>query len=359
MKRFNITKWEATTYNTFKEIEKAVAEFGIIGKKLKKIQPIGEVRVNIAYPIIRDQDYAFKLRLEEPTVFTFDDDSTFEVMMTGNGFLRISINTIPAGTINGITDSNFFPEKLLFNIINKDLLHVRPTEMPRSSSAYEFCFGDFSAVLATRKGYYTLSLRDKGNSYSLSGDRIIDSFHHRGHDRIGILPGGHSGGYHNFHIISAKHEKTTGIYPVAEESLHNYFDVIEEDTEGFLYPFLENRLTEAVQLEIYPEPLCSFDGFDYYGWNYYTFSQVKDMIAELRKVAELLETEQFDYIEPELYEYLFEVSHLGYNSFDSKEERIEFLKTCVPDFYERIALRLEKMIADAPEGFEHICVEGP
>jgi hypothetical protein len=359
MKRFNITKWEAATYNTCEEIEKAVADFGIIGKKLKTVQPIGEVRVNVAYPIIPAQDYAFKLRLEEPTVFTFVDESTFEVMMTAEGFLRMSINSIPNGAVNGITDSNFIPEKLFFNIFQKQLLHIKPTQMPRSSSAYELCFGSFSVVLATRKGYYTLSLRDKGNPYSLCGYRIIDSFRHRGYDRIGILPGGHSGGYHNFHIISAEHEKTTGIYPVAEESFHNYFDVIEEDTEGFLYPFLENHLTEAVQLEIDPKPLCPFHGFDHYGWNYYTFSQVKDMIAELRKVAELLETEQFDYIEPELYEYLFEVSKLGYNHFDSKEERIEFLKTCVPDFYERIALRLEKMIAEAPEGFEHICVEGP
>jgi hypothetical protein len=41
------------------------------------------------------------------------------------------------------------------------------------------------------------------------------------------------------------------------------------------------------------------------------------------------------------------------------EERRDFLDHCVPNFYERIALRLERMLDNAPAGFEHICVEGP
>jgi hypothetical protein len=288
MKRFIINDWQAETYRTKEEIEKAAADFGVLGKKLKSVQPIGEVHINIDYPISRHQYYDWKLKLTEPLVFTFEDESTFEVMPTADGALRMGVNSVPAGTVNGFSDSNFNAKSLLFGPCTKIFGKISLTKISNTNPLYSFHFGKFRVSLNFREGYYTLSLFRDNKYFDLSGDYIIESFAVSGYDRIDIIPGWNGGGNHNFRIVSAEREKAVGAYPVAAESLRDCFDIVEEDTADFLYPFLQKHLDEAVQRELTRGEIYDFEGFEYYGWNYYTFEQVRAMFTDFRETAELI-----------------------------------------------------------------------
>jgi hypothetical protein len=362
MKRFNITKWEAATYNTCEEIEKAVADFGIIGKKLKKIQPIGEVHINLDFPINYNEYYDWRLKLHEPVVFTFEDNSTFEIMPTSDGLLRMNVNTKPIYKADGKLKSNFNPKPLFSGTYENQIESFAKLDITRTIPMYILRLGNYRITVShhlEHYDYYDLWMTYSGRPDKVLGVHIAESFDINKYSEIEIIPGRNRGGSFNFHIVSAEHEKAVGIYPYADESWNDLFDITEEETADFLFPFLQKHIAEDVQRELLPEPIYEYEGLEYWGWNYYTFAQVRAIIADLREAAELLKTEPYEKAYPDLYARFFDRWGLGFNYFAYKHERREFLKTCVPDFYERIALRLEKMITEAPEGFEHICVEGP
>ena len=127
---------------------------------------------------------------------------------------------------------------------------------------------------------------------------------------------------------------------------------IDEDCiTYFLLIFLEKHLSKDLAFQVWGDK-CEFGGFDSYGENVYSYSDIKNMITDIEKVTKILET---DYDNPLLESVKIQVSCIFLlNSFRSftPEQEAAYIKDnigIITDFYRRFVKRMEMMMQRNPE----------
>lgn len=125
----------------------------------------------------------------------------------------------------------------------------------------------------------------------------------------------------------------------------------EDHIRSLLGEFVKKYLSRDLALQIWGTD-CDFRGFEWYGDNVYSYTTIKKMIADIKKVANLLET---DYDNP-----LLESVKMHFSYFDltndikrlSPEQEAAYIKEnigIVTDFYRRFVKRMEMMMQRNPD----------
>ncbi len=127
---------------------------------------------------------------------------------------------------------------------------------------------------------------------------------------------------------------------------------IDEDYIAyFLSIFVEKHLSKDLAFQIWGNE-CEFDGFEWYEDNVYSYSDIKNMIADIKEVTKLLET---DYDNPLLEPVKKYLSHYYLTPLITRwtpEKEAAYIKEnigIVTDFYRRFMKRMEMMMQRNPD----------
>ena len=137
------------------------------------------------------------------------------------------------------------------------------------------------------------------------------------------------------------------------------FSIEEDDVLSFLYVLLEPLYDKEHPKNV----LCNDNSecFDQWGWNYYTYEQIKVLVSRIERIIEILKE---DYENPMLAELK---SHfIAYTIFENaisidKEDRPQYIKenvSVIIGFYKEFQKRIEDLLMLNPE-FDMICFMGP
>ena len=150
---FDRYEWKPQLFQTPEELNAALEQFAVKDKKIKAIHTIGmahnmqpwaymqTMRTTLAgagvsyadidsgrYPNTDKTLLPCEVKLCEPVVFVFEDDSTLEIKPNGNGGLFMSANRILPSVKDGLNHSNVDSEVLFERVIGCSIREIRTTK---------------------------------------------------------------------------------------------------------------------------------------------------------------------------------------------------------------------------------------
>ena len=385
--RFDFFEWSAPYYETSEEVHAALTRLNLEGKTLKSINAIGSCRImdseRSLYHIIRlaginleedvreTYEYIDKVLVPweldscEPVQFVFDDGTSLEILPIEAGGARIGINSIPAGLVDGLNrsnvDTNVFFRELLGKKLSDIKLYVDTTlrevisKYTYKSKEYkykiEFSFGGTRKLTLSAGSYSWYEIAATGEFLETLGlpDRIPfkrkESMKNEQQAEIEITNGRDRGGV--FLIYALGNNDTIDFTDLDCFGI----SIDDLDVEIYLSHFLYKYYNPEIQKRLdWEDP-----EFDWNDNNIYTFADMRQMIAEIREVAKLLQKDYDNPILKSVKAYWF-VSNKDISEQESNNLRREKVPEAV-DFYERFCDRIEKMM-ELP-GTEIISFTGP
>lgn len=402
---FDRYEWKPQLFQTPEELNAALEQFAVKDKKIKAIHTIGiahnmqpwaymqSMRTTLAgvgvsyydidsgrYPNIDKTLLPCEVKLCEPVVFVFEDDSTLEIKPNGDGGLFMSANRISSSVKDGLNHSNVDSEVLFKRVIGSSIRGIWTTKT-RTITEY------------TSSGHGDQDNTDKWK-LSMSGDYDLYFCHRWGgwyqfgmtSDNIGCQEGkiryaiikkaannyrqipiveGHDGSSY-FWIMPVRHvEVSDDNWYGIEECREQEISIEEDDIGEFLYFFLEKYFDPDYPYGQVRDRYCG-SGFEWnLEYNIYTYETIRKMLDEIELCARLLET---DFDNPALTDF-----KKGFHSvtFDPDENRFQKRLTdeeeehlirdnigIALDFYDRFVRRMRKMM-QAADDYELISFMGP
>ena len=397
--RFDRHDWNAPVYATHEEIYDALKSFRLSGKRIKEIHTIGmaenmekwacslDARRKLAsagvpyedidsgkYPHFEKTVLPCRVRICEPVVFVFEDNSTFELMPCGKSGLRMSVNKISPHILDGTNFHNFDSTKLFARIIGSSFKEVQtcrteikkkwessPCDTRHSKTKYQFWLtGDFGIFFEQSwEGWFDFGLTDQ-SSFSYDGNVVAGTTYGElrsaQNDKIQVpIVEGHDGSSY-FWIMPVKHvPKTEQYWRAMQEYRPEEISIEEDHVLEFLYYFLDKYFDEN-----YPygdcRDECDGSGFEWnLEYNIYTYDAINAMLKDIEEFCERLKT---NYDDPSLDElkkrfsvYTFEPDcpYCGWPTEEEKELLIRRNIYVATEFYERFVYRMRAMMANAKE----------
>lgn len=401
---FDRYEWKPQLFQTPEELNAALEQFAVKDKKIKAIHTIGiahnmqpwaymqSMRTTLAgvgvsyydidsgrYPNIDKTLLPCEVKLCEPVVFVFEDDSTLEIKPNGDGGLFMSANRISSSVKDGLNHSNVDSEVLFKRVIGCSIRGIWTTKT-RTITEY------------TSSGYGDRDNTDKWK-LSMSGDYDLYFCHRWGgwyqfgmtSDNIGCQEGkiryavikkaannyrqipiveGHEGSSY-FWIMPVRHvEVSDDNWYGIEECREQEISIEEDDVGEFLYFFLDKYFDHSYPYGKARDRYCG-SGFEWnLEYNIYTYETIREMLDEIELCAGLLET---DFDNPALtdlkngfHPYTFDPDENRYQKklTDEEEYLIRDNIGIALDFYERFVRRMRKMM-QAADDYELISFMGP
>lgn len=404
MKKYNWKlQWKPRLCKTLKEINAAFKEFGVIGKKIKALQIIGMAdnlnpdryeqyictKLSEAglpykeyekYPYKDQIPFPLEAEVSEPSIFIFEDNSALEIMplKSSPGGLLVSSNQIPHNLKDGINHSNFNSKKL-FRLLSGTSIEGADIKTTTEHEKTE----KWSDEQKTEEREYILELNIP---YEVS-----EKYHFRSDIAIKGGVGQYKICINDYYVLfSAIKKCLTPIYqiPIIDGSDGSGFwiypakysnkgktkrePLFSEETsidELYIGHFLLYFLLKYYDKTLPYHKTNNFQGeteFQAYGYdNLYTYSAMREMIAEIRQCADLLENDYFNKILAPVKErftpYILNYRDERPYSEIPKEEYDEIVRKNIwpaVDFYRRFAERIETVMERCPH-CDLISFEGP
>ena len=168
-------------------------------------------------------------------------------------------------------------------------------------------------------------------------------------NRIKIIEGFFAHEYTNILPVKKDPENKIGIRRKEEDQI----SIAYYNLHGYLGKLLFDSFEKEVQIE--PGP---FEGYDEYGWNYYTPLQIRSILTALKEFVQVVGSDPFD---SRFVEYLTPgktyIESEGLSD-DAVREDIRKRGEVIVDFYTRFISRMERML-DNMEGYDLIEFMGP
>lgn len=402
---FDRYEWKPQLFQTPEELNAALEQFAVKDKKIKAIHTIGiahnmqpwaymqSMRTTLAgvgvsyydidsgrYPNIDKTLLPCEVKLCEPVVFVFEDDSTLEIKPNGDGGLFMSANRISSSVKDGLNHSNVDSEVLFKRVIGSSIRGIWTTKT-RTITEY------------TSSGHGDQDNTDKWK-LSMSGDYDLYFCHRWGgwyqfgmtSDNIGCQEGkiryaiikkaannyrqipiveGHDGSSY-FWIMPVRHvEVSDDNWYGIEECREQEISIEEDDIGEFLYFFLEKYFDPDYPYGQVRDRYCG-SGFEWnLEYNIYTYETIRKMLDEIELCARLLET---DFDNPALTDFkkgfhsvTFDPDENRYQKRLTDEEEEHLIRDNIGialDFYDRFVRRMRKMM-QAADDYELISFMGP
>lgn len=322
---FDRYEWKPQLFQTPEELNAALEQFAVKDKKIKAIHTIGiahnmqpwaymqSMRTTLAgvgvsyydidsgrYPNIDKTLLPCEVKLCEPVVFVFEDDSTLEIKPNGDGGLFMSANRISSSVKDGLNHSNVDSEVLFKRVIGSSIRGIWTTKT-RTITEY------------TSSGHGDQDNTDKWK-LSMSGDYDLYFCHRWGgwyqfgmtSDNIGCQEGkiryaiikkaannyrqipiveGHDGSSY-FWIMPVRHvEVSDDNWYGIEECREQEISIEEDDIGEFLYFFLEKYFDPDYPYGQVRDRYCG-SGFEWnLEYNIYTYETIREMLDEIEPVC--------------------------------------------------------------------------
>ncbi len=394
-KRFNRHRWEAALYEGKIEIlralrkveHKTINSIRLIGSAYKGgIIPYPETPFVDMEPLHSDQLVPCIFEFTEPLIIIFTDGTSMEILPADLEHFYIGFNSIPEEIEDGTNNKNCDVDILCSKLSQMTIHHVecyhRIIEMvdenysDKSTDAVKYVF-DASQCMGESYGF---SIEVIGNTFQFAmtrsnhfyqyGNRIAgiskelfdEAFKHY-ICQIPIIDGHDSSSY--FWIMPIKITKDMPdnvIYEKHKEEI----SIEEDDVSDFLGILLDKYFNRELTVKVrkaeapYEEPRGEFEC--YLEHNVYSYDDIKKMLAEIRKIVFLLETD-YDNLELAPYKKKFSVykfsDDFDWNSTQEEKDKIIHDNIHIAiDFYNRFVFRMEQMLESSPD-YEMISFMGP
>lgn len=396
---FDRFSWDAQTYETVERLYAAVEQFGIKGKIIRTIHTIGMAHNMqpqeidcMLFNAVRASGIPWKnvdvwrntvhlpyeVRLCEPVVIVFEDDSTLEMKPDRYGGIRMSVNQVGADILDGLNCCNYDCEKFFARMAGfrlQDVTFCRCTHRKYGYLSVEYTWqletdGHLGMFVRTGlDGWYTFGLNDQrlrqGALYKEATATPEDYWGAQQSIRQICLVEGHDCSSYFWiwpvqKVWNSEHGKV-----VLRERADLQVSVEEMDFSAYLYEFFERYFDKNFPddglRQTFGEP-----GFEWnLEHNFYTYKTIERLLQDMERFAELLRT---DYDNPEVqrqkqffndWELLPTALYDKNNLTDAERERaVRENIGVVISFYERFARRLRSMMAAAAD-CDLITVMGP
>ena len=415
MNPFDIQEWNPTFCKTEKELNVFWEENQIAKKKIIKINAIGIARnlggwalgkhiqetldaAGVSEELTQKMDEEWtnniqcnaELKLWEPIVFVFEDNTTLELMMFPDGVIGASVNQIDPNTTEGINhgscDASILFSEMLSRKCRRPEFYHRITYQGREEGErvikeeYAFVFtlsGDSDLRFFIRAGHdsaFTCGLLSQyyfnwdSNILQIPLGKIDSAL--KDISQIPILEGSNTSSYFLITPTTLEEKDIEEPYSWGTKDYYKNTMMIEEDdVSSFLFYFLYKYFDEDYNKKERYRAKYEVKGFQ--KWedpNIYSYSCMKAMLNDIEEKVRLL---QEDFANPELKELLddFYISYFLpaelWNLPDqedwNEEKKREIIRDNLGiaiDFYSRFVTRMRKLMKRNPE-CDSICFTGP
>ena len=394
-KRFDRHRWEATLYEGKVEVLRVLRK--LEDKTIKSIRLIGAAYgvCRIPYPetpftemgpVHSDQLGPCVFEFTEPVGINFTDGTTVELLPVDSERCYVGFNSIPAeiedGTNNRNCDVNILCSKLSQMTIHHVSCYHRIIEQvdenysSRTTDAVKYVFDGsqymgesygFSIEVSGERFQFAMT---RSNHFYQYGNRIAgvskelfdEAFKHYT-CQIPIIDGHDSGSFFSINPIKIDKSKSNS---AINEKREEEIAIEEDDVIDFLGILLNKYFNKELSVKVrevddpYTDAGAEFE--HYATHNVYSYDDIKKMLAEIRKIVFLLETD-YDNLELEPYKksfsaYKFSNDYEWNSTREEKEKIIHDNIHVAIDFYNRFVCRMEQMMEASPD-YEMISFMGP
>lgn len=406
---FDIHDWKPELFDSAQKINAAIRSLNLKSKKIKAVHTIGvaqnldgwscESRLrrtlsgvgvpyadidNGIYPYIDDTLLEREVKICEPVVFVFDDNTTFEVMPNGKDGLWMSVNQISSQIIDGTNHHNYNSELFFHNLKGKSIEEMcvieckytsdygeSPFSEVRSKVKYQFELnGKFGFFFEQDiEGWFVFGVTNQ-HHYCLYGNET-DVITYReikkavnNKIQVEIVEGHDCGGY--FWIMPVKHDQSgdESLFGVIEYR-NEEISIEELNVSSFLYYFLEKYYDINYDYKGVRDEYTDNSFQWYLEYNIYTYDTVKAMLDDIERCAVLLEEDYYNPLLDELKKkfsvYDFAPDLLGTGKKLSNQETDKIIRDNInvaADFYYRFVKRIRLMMEHSTD-YDLISFMGP
>lgn len=393
-RRFDRHRWRAPLYEGKIEILKTLRK--IEDKTIESIRLIGAAYFAGAIPPSifplsggeqRTPEHLVpcEFRFDEPIGINFTDGSSIEILPVDCEHFYIGFNSIPRDIENGTNDRTY-DVRILCSKLSRMTIDGVSCYQRRIESVEEGGFEEIAnsvkyvcsgseyggehygfSIEVNRNDFYFAMI--ESNAVYLYGNCIADISQKLCKKALSgcikqiFIFEGHDGGS-CFWIMPIKIDEDLpgrAVFQKREEEI----SIEEEDIYDFLLPLLMQYYNKELSLAVRKadKDNCWHEEFEYHlTHNAYTYGDIKAMLAEIRKISFLLET---DYDNPVLAPYKkgfsaykFVDTFDWYTPAEEKEEIIRYNIHIAIDFYRRFIWRMEQMMEASPD-YAMISFMGP
>lgn len=370
-KRFSWYRWSAPIYENYEEVLEAVKNIGVIGKRLKSVRIIGEA-IPSYFTRKSEQVSGEGMRVncfvaQEPFIFEFEDGTSLEFLPHQDKHARLACSTIPNGIKDGLSPCSSASHEYFVEVFGerwrqyalKDVevvnvdhskktfsIKAQPEENHESEIWYRFKFENdccFEFRCGTRRRKYEVFFtrywegsipysRLKTNPVTyISWD--FDS--HSG--ALELYPCVHDNAE-----LDSSHVSSLESF-ILENSWGGQICVDETVLPKCLYELFDQHLDEALNRNSW---LNSEPYFDFYGQNWFSYENMRNVISDVRRYIEKLDSNSLTSEEQK------EVLNWAVEVEESESQRL------LKNFLEVFCETVEDMMNLCPHA-DCICVEGP
>ena len=343
--------WNAELYKTRDEITQALHDLDIIGKPIEHVHvigmawnmrpddyagkiwmPLAECDADKLLPSFKKDErdlcdkvhFPCEVKIFEPIVFVLADGSTFELLPRYFDGIQMSVNQIGADVTDGLNRSNFDADLLFKDLVGHSIDRIEIFSQTNQAEfaklndytkhreiAYQFildkeysflmrqsCDGAYCFGLAWP--YSMIDMYD--NTVSISYRQLQAAMKKRTQIQIFELCN------EVMQIVPASKKKTDEYeFEIDREQM---ISIDDGDMSEFVYFFFKDLYDQKLN-KICRES-CEENGFDWYGFNFFTYAATKKALDQMERFADLIEN---DYRNPLLAELK---THFRASSFDTE-----------------------------------------
>lgn len=365
---FNRFEWNKTECKGIEKLREQFPSQNLIGKRIKSINLIGQEqsKYNLMDNFWRRKEehvqtcYGEPISFfiaNEPIVFVFDDNATFEFQWKWEKLISFSENQIDSNVRDGINYCDYEPntefQDILLSTVIDVIIDNKITIKMNNGFEIIICY-DYDSCF--KIGLF-------GNkSYSLKERNCQKEFLEIAYQQIPIIEGHNSSSYFWIEAGNELDSIEQGYYGI--DYARDTEISIEED---YIIDYLSYFLLKYFDPTIYKSSRNLEDGTPEFEWNLepnlYKYETINKMIIEIKESCKLLKS---DYDNPKIIELKKKLYNAvcGYNRYvvkqTGKDEDIllkEKLDSII-DFYNRFCFQLEQIMKYYPD-YECIDFMGP
>ena len=282
-KIFNRFEWNKIIAKSPEELKEKFPVKNLIGKKIKALNAIGLFHdFGMESNIIIENTHS--IIHNEPFVFVFEDNSTFELQLMWENKYFFSENQVSPDITEGINhceiDANIFFEKIIGSKI---------TDIKLDKNITIFTDSEFSLKIEFYDTNHSMISLMKNNHYSIIDSDVYFSAK-KNVNQIPIEEGHNTSSFFWIMPVNELDSKEKGFYGVEEETNAEFS--IEED---YIINYLKEFLLKHFDSSLYKVCRNPEDGIPEFEWNlewnFYEYKTVKKIIEEIKDFCHLLKTD--------------------------------------------------------------------
>ena len=368
---FNRFEWNKTVAKNPEELKEKFPIKNLIGKKIKKMNAIGFVHHpyteyipsgDVNKKFFQEKETYHAIVQNEPFVFVFEDNSTFELQLMWENKYFFSENQISSDITEGMNhceiDANIFFEKII---------DCKITDIQLDKSITIFTDSEYSIKIEFDDSNSSLISLMQNDQYSKIDSEVYFSSK-KNIKQISIEEGHNTSSFFWIMPVNELDSIEKGWFGVEEATaaeLSIEEDVIFNYLGEFLLKHFDSSLYKVCKNPEYGTPKFEWN----LEWNFYEYKTIKKIIEEIKELCHLLKTdyknEKTMWFRTKNCKFYLRSNQEKLRNYDGTDTSViledkmtnEEINTAI-DFYNRFIFQMEQMMKYYPN-YQFIDFMGP